>query len=166
MSIISIIVAVDLNNAIGKDNKLLCYLPNDLKHFKQVTLGHSIIMGRKTFQSLPNGALPDRRNIVLTKNKQLEFDECIIAKSLNDAIDVTISEKQVFIIGGASVYSEAINIADNLYITQINYAFDNADTFFPKIDHNIWEKISEEKFSSDEKNKYEHSFILYKRKSK
>ena len=160
-SIISIIVAIDLNNAIGKENELLCYLPNDLKHFKQVTLGHSIIMGRKTFESLPNGALPGRKNIVLTKDRKLEFNGCITMNSLQAAIDLTDKEDHVFIIGGGSIYNEAIDIADNLYVTHINYAFEDSDAFFPKIDSNIWKKTSEVFFLSDEKNKYEHSFIIY-----
>lgn len=163
MSTISIIVAIDLNNGIGKNNKLLCYLPNDLKHFKEVTLGHSIIMGRKTFESLPNGALPGRKNIVLTKDQQLKFKDCISSTSLEEAINLTRDEEQVFIIGGASLYDEAIDIADNLYITHINHLFNEADTFFPKIDLSLWKKVSEHKQIPDEKNKYEHIFVQYKR---
>lgn len=163
MSIKSIIVAIDLNNAIGLNNNLLCHLPNDLKHFKEVTVGHSIIMGHKTFNSLPNGALPNRKNIVLTRNKELELEGCVLAHSLQDALILTEREKQVFIIGGASIYKEAINIVDNIYVTQINYAFKKADAFFPKIDLNVWKKTSQERFLMDDRNQYEHSFILYER---
>lgn len=163
MSIISIIVAVDENNAIGKDNKLLCHLPNDLKYFKSVTQGHTVIMGRKTFESLPNGALPNRRNLVISRNKSLHYDRAEIFPSLEDALNTCKNEEEVFVIGGATIYREAMPLADKLYITVIHHEFEGADTFFPVIDNTEWKEISVQKQSVDEKNKYNHSFIIYTR---
>lgn len=164
MSIISIIVAIDEQNAIGKDNQLLCHLPNDLKYFKSTTQGHTVIMGRKTFESLPNGALPNRRNIILSRNKDIHFDKCEVVSSLENAISLCKDENEVFIIGGASVYKEAIEKADKLYITSIHHQFEGADSFFPPIDITIWNEVSRTENSIDEKNKYAHDFIIYTRK--
>lgn len=164
MSLVSLIVAVDKNNAIGKDNNLLCYLPNDLKHFKSITSGHTIIMGRKTFESLPNGALPNRNNIVLSRNQAIECKGCALVDSLDSAIAMTKFYREVFIIGGATVYNEAMKIANRLYVTYIDYAFDGADTFFPEIDLNVWEEVSRVEQNVDDKNKYLHSFVVYQRK--
>ena len=164
MAIISIIVAIDENNAIGKDNQLLCHLPNDLKYFKNITQGHTIIMGRNTYESLPNGALPNRRNIVLSRNKDLQLERCEMATSLKEAIDLCENEAEVFIIGGATVYAKAIDLADKLYITNIHHTFEGTDAFFPKIDINKWIENSRHENESDEKNKYTHTFVLYNRK--
>ncbi|HCO67682.1 MAG TPA: dihydrofolate reductase [Dysgonomonas sp.] len=161
---INLIAAIDENNAIGKNNQLLCHLPNDLKYFKSVTEGNTVIMGRNTYMSLPNGALPKRRNIVLSKNPDLKIENAETAFSLQQAIEKTENEEQVFIIGGGSVYKEAIDIADKLYITLIHHRFEGADTFFPDIDDTIWEEISRKENPGDEKNKYAHTFIIYRRK--
>ncbi|MBK5719350.1 dihydrofolate reductase [Dysgonomonas sp. Marseille-P4677] len=161
MGKISIIVAADENNAIGKDNNLLCYLPNDLKYFKSITDGHSVIMGRKTFESLPKGALPNRRNIVITRNKDLRFDRCEMCSSIEEAIALCEDETEVFIIGGGSVYREAMKYADKLYLTRIHHSFEGADTFFPEINASIWNKASEEDHTVDEKHKYDYSFITF-----
>lgn len=163
MSPISIIVAVDQNNAIGKDNQLLCYLPNDLKYFKEKTLESTIIMGRKTYQSLPKGALPHRRNIVITENRSFEAPNCEIAHSVAEALELCANDKKVFIIGGASLYHTFIELADKLYVTHIAHKFDGADTFFPTIDKDIWIETSSIKNNSDEKNKYAHNFVTYER---
>lgn len=161
MANISIIVAIDEKNAIGKDNQLLCHLPNDLKYFKSVTQGHTVIMGRNTYESLPNGALPNRRNIVLSRNKDLQLDRCEVSSSLEDAIALCDSETEVFIIGGATVYAKAIDIADKLYITYIHHQFEGTDAFFPEVDKNKWIESSHIENDADEKNKYAHTFVVY-----
>lgn len=159
MTIKSIIVAIDENNAIGKDNNLLCHLPNDLKHFKVVTEGHPVIMGRKTFDSLPKGALPNRRNIVITRNKDLQFDRCEMVSSIEEAIERCKDEPEIFIIGGGTIYNKAIDFADKLYLTRIHHKFEDADTFFPEIDPTQWQGVEKEDFNADEKHKYDYSFI-------
>lgn len=160
---ITIVVAIDKNNGIGKDNKLLCYLPNDLKHFKQITNGGTVIMGRKTYDSLPNGALPNRRNIVISRQKDLQLANCEVFNSLSDAFAACTSDEKVFIMGGENVYFQTIENADCLEITKIDSRFD-ADAFFPVIDEAIWEVEKEEKHLADEKHKYNYSFITYKRR--
>ncbi|WP_165023755.1 dihydrofolate reductase [Dysgonomonas sp. ZJ279] len=163
MSTVSIIVAADENNAIGKDNNLLCYLPNDLKYFKSITDGHSIIMGRKTFESLPKGALPNRRNIVITQNKSLQFENCEMCSSVDDAINLCRNEDEIFFIGGGSVYNIVIDFADSLYLTRIHHRFEGADTFFPLINDDQWKETSREYHKADEKNKYDYSFIKFQK---
>lgn len=164
MAVLSVIAAIDENNAIGKKNQLLCHLPNDLKYFKSVTMGHTVIMGRKTYESLPNGALPNRRNIVLSKSEKSIFDErCEIVSSLDEAVKISENEDEVFIIGGGSVYKEAINRADRLYITYIHNKFDDADTYFPLIDKHLWNEEFAQYNEPDEKNKFPHTFIRYVR---
>lgn len=161
MSTISIIVAADENNAIGKDNSLLCYLPNDLKYFKSITDGYPIIMGRKTFESLPKGALPNRRNIVITQNKDLRFEGCEMCHSVDEAIDLCKGENEIFFIGGGSIYNIAIDFADSLYLTRIHHRFERVDTFFPAIENEVWKEVSRENYQADEKNKYDYSFIKF-----
>jgi len=161
MPIISIIAAIDLNNAIGKDNKLLYHLPADLARFKLITTGHSIIMGRKTFESLPNGALPNRRNIIITRNKKIAFPGCETATSVEEAINMCYNEDEVFIIGGGQIYEQALEFADSLYLTVIHHIFTNADTFFPKVNWIKWSKISSEVHQPDENNSYKYTFEVY-----
>lgn len=160
---LTIIVAKDLGGGIGKDNALLCYLPADLKHFKSLTETHTIIMGRKTFDSLPKGALPNRRNIVVSRQKGLTLANCEVFESLESAFAACASDEQVFIIGGASIYSQAIANATCLEITEIGSRFE-ADTFFPAIDPAIWKVVNEEKHQPDEKNKFPYTFITYRRR--
>lgn len=160
---ISIIVAIDKNNAIGNNNNLLCHLPNDLSYFKRTTLGKVVIMGRKTFESLPNGALPNRRNIVLSSNKDFKPDGCEIYTSLENAILACQEQEIIFIIGGASVYKTAIHLADYLYITEIEHTFEQADSFFPQINKMQWNEINRSYQQADHKNKYSHSFVIYER---
>ena len=164
MSVKSIIVAVDENNAIGKNNNLLCHLPNDLKYFKSVTSGRTVIMGRKTFESLPNGALPNRRNIVIT-SQNLKIEGCEVCHSLPEAFELCEGEDEIFVIGGAMLYKEAIGVADKLYVTHIKNAFVGADAFFPVIDNDIWKKESEVENLPDDKNSFVHSFVRYIRRS-
>lgn len=161
---ISIIVAASLNNAIGYKDKLLYWLPNDLKRFKALTTGHTIIMGRKTFESLPKGALPNRRNIVLSTQKGVSFEGAEIFPSLEEAVTNCSKEDEIFIIGGASVYKQSINIADRIYLTRIEDVTKEADAFFPLIDENKWEEKSRETYPIDEKHPYSYSFINYQKK--
>lgn len=163
---ISIIVAIGKNNEIGKANALLWNLPADLKHFKEITSGHPVIMGQKTFESI-GFPLPNRRNIVLTKDKSLKIEGVEIIYSPEEIFDLfpPESEEEVFIIGGGQIYKIFIEKADKLYITHVDAEFPEADTFFPVINENIWQKISEEKHPADEKNKYPYSFVEYIKKS-
>ncbi len=165
MTLISIIVALDENNAIGKGGNLLCHLPNDLKYFKQTTQGHTVIMGRKTYESLPNGALPNRRNFVLSRNQDSSIVDSEVFGSLEEALAACSGENEIFIIGGGTVYEQALPKAGRLYITRIHHVFSNADTFFPEINSEKWEKVSEKYNPADDKNKYANSFIVYKRLS-
>lgn len=164
MTQVSMIVAIDENNAIGKNNQLLCHLPNDLKYFKSITQGHTVVMGRNTYESLPNGALPNRRNIVLSRKPGLEIDKCEVFKSLSEAKEACSGENQVFIIGGATLYNQCLMEVDSLYVTYIHHSFDGADTFFPSIDNNIWQEVSRVYNPADEKNQYAHSFVVYNRR--
>ena len=160
---ISIIVAINKKLAIGFENKLLYWLPNDLKRFKALTTGHTIIMGRKTFESLPKGALPNRRNIVLS-HKEIQFTGAECFHSLEEALSHCRKDEDVYIIGGASLYKEALPIANRLCITEINDDKAQADTFFPAIDLNIWQEKSRECYPIDEKHLYSYSFVDYERK--
>ena len=155
---ISIIAAVARNRAIGYENKLIYWLPNDLKRFKTLTTGHTIIMGRNTFLSLPKGALPNRRNIVLTRS-QKAFPGCDVFASLEDALAHCDKDEDVYIIGGASVYRQALPLADRLCLTEINDTPEKADTFFPPYDD--WKEISREDHEKDERHEYEYSFVDY-----
>lgn len=162
MSRISIIVAIAQNRAIGFENKLLYWLPNDLKRFKALTTGHTIIMGRKTFESLPKGALPNRRNIVLSR-QEITFEGAEIYASLDEALAQCKDEEEVYIIGGASVYREAMSICDRLYITHIENIPENADAFFPVIDSKVWKETNRDAHPVDEKHLYPYVFVDYER---
>ena len=164
MSKISIIAAVADNFAIGKSNNLPWYLPADLKHFKQLTTGHAIVMGKRTFQSLPKGPLPNRKNIVLTSVMSEGVNEGYFeADSLEDALFLCEHEEQVFIMGGATVYKQCIDKVDYMYITWIHKEF-SADTFFPAIDFDKWEEVKHENHDADEQNTFSYTFSEYKRK--
>ena len=155
---ISIIVAIAEINAIGFENKLIYWLPNDLKRFKALTTGNTIIMGRRTFESLPKGALPNRRNIVLSRNGKAEdFPNADLYPSLNEAL--ATCEGDVFIIGGASVYNEAMPIADRLCLTYIYDTPEQADTFFPEINKDEWKEVMREEHDIDEKHNQRYAFI-------
>jgi dihydrofolate reductase len=161
---VSIIVATAENRAIGVNNGLPWKLPNDMKRFKELTTGHTVIMGRKTFESLPNGALPNRTNIVITRNKAVQFKNCILFDNLQEAIKKYSTQGNIFIIGGASIYSQAMDLADKLYITLVHHSFENADTFFPEIKKDKWVITEQEHFQSDEKNLYPYTFQTYIKK--
>lgn len=158
---IILIAAIDNNNGIGRDGDLLCHLPNDLKHFKRVTTGETVIMGRKTYESLPKGALPNRTNIVITSDIESSYPNSIVVRSVEEALSCSPKDKKIFIIGGGMLYRATFHIADWLYITRIHHSFDDVDTFFPNIDLAEWKLLQECNFKSDKKHKYDYSFQTY-----
>ncbi|PWK78145.1 dihydrofolate reductase [Mucilaginibacter oryzae] len=158
---LSIIVAIAKNHAIGKDNKLLWYLPNDLKHFKDTTSGHTVIMGRKTFDSVGK-PLPRRRNIVITR-QAISIEGCEVVDSLKAAIALCKAEDEVFVVGGAEIYRQAIPLTDRIYLTIIDQNFEG-DTFFPELNQDDWQETKREEFEPDEKNRYKYSFITLDRR--
>ena len=164
MSKIALIAAVAEKGAIGRDQQLLCHLPNDLKHFKTLTSGHTVVMGRKTFESLPNGALPNRKNIVLTHNTSLSWPNVTVVHTLDEIPIQDTTEDEIFIMGGATLYKETIKIADTLYITHIHHTFDDADTFFPTINPSEWEIANSQEMPADEKHAYPYTFVTYTRR--
>ena len=159
---ISVIAAVAKNRAIGYHNKLIYWLPNDLKRFKALTTGHTIIMGRNTFLSLPKGALPNRRNIVLSRS-QKAFDNCDVYASLEEALQHCTPEEDIYIIGGASVYRQALKIADRLCLTEIDDTPAEADTFFPPYEDD-WQEESREDHPIDDRHDFRYAFVDYIRK--
>ena len=162
---ISIIVAVAKNNAIGKDNKLLWHLSEDLKRFKKLTTGHYIIMGKNTYYSLPRRPLPNRTHIVITDVQEEQIDDCIMAYSIDEAIEKMNPDEENFIIGGASIYRQFLAHANRLYITWVHEDFD-ADTFFPELNEDEWTVMSKEDFMEpDESNPYPYSYMIYERKA-
>ncbi len=164
MTKISIIVAVAKNNAIGKDNKLLWHLSEDLKRFKRLTSGNPVIMGKNTYFSLPVRPLPKRKNIIITDIAGEQIDNCTMAYSIEDAINKMDEDKENFIIGGASIYNQFMPFADKLYITWVQEEFD-ADTFFPEVMNDEWVEVSREDITeTDEKNPYQHSFVVYEKR--
>ena len=160
---ITIIAAIGANNELGKNNDLIWYLPADLKRFKKVTSGHHILMGRNTFESIGK-PLPNRTTVIITRNLEYKAEGCIIVDSIEKAIEVAKEDAQIFIIGGAQIYKQTIesNLVDQLDITKVHHSFE-ADVYFPKIDAAIWKEASREDFEADEKNKYNYSFISYKK---
>ena len=157
---ITIIVAAAENNAIGKDNDLIWSLPNDLKRFKKLTSGHSIIMGRKTFDSFP-GLLPNRKHIVISRNKNISFsDEITVVNNFEDAIRETGDDDNPFIIGGGQIYKLAMDLVDKIELTRVHEEF-KADTFFPKIDEDKWKLIHEEFNEKDERHQFSFTYKTY-----
>jgi dihydrofolate reductase len=163
MKTVKAIVAVDENWAIGRQGNLLCYLPADMRHFKQVTMGSSIVMGRKTFESFPRRPLPGRQNIVITRNADWQYPGATVVHSLEDAIQAAETDT-VFIIGGAQVYELALPCVDVLYLTIIHARWATADAFFPALDMSEWEEVSREHYASDHRNAYEFDFVTLKRR--
>lgn len=160
---ISIIVAIAENHAIGKDNRLLWHLSEDLKRFKKLTTGHTMIMGRNTFLSLPNGALPHRRHIVITDRKDELFKGCDMAYSIEEAIELAGDREECFVIGGGMVYAQFLPRAGKLYLTRVHTS-PEADTFFPEIDFTQWTALHSEEVPAGEKNEYPHTYTEYVRK--
>lgn len=157
--VVTIIAAIAENNALGKNNDLIWHLPADLKRFKKTTSGHHIIMGRNTYESIGK-PLPNRTTVIITRNKDYHAPGCVIVGSLEKALEVAKNDNSPFIIGGAQIYNQAINLVDQLDITEVHHPFE-ADVFFPKINSNIWEETKRERFKKDEKNKYDYSFVSY-----
>ena len=163
MKSIEAIVAIDENGAIGRQGDLLCHLPADMKHFKEVTMGHSIVMGRKTFESFPRRPLPGRQNIVITRNTGWQYPGVTVAHSLEKAIEAA-ETSTVFIIGGAQVYEQAMPLVNVLHLTRIHARWASADAFFPTIDMTQWQVVSGMHHKSDHRNAYEFDFITLKRR--
>lgn len=160
--IVTAVVAIAENNAIGKDNELLWHLPKDLKHFKEITKGHTIIMGRKTFASI-NKPLPHRRNIVVTRNKNLSIEGAEMANSVEEALKIAEGDGEVFIVGGAEIYKKAMQMTDKIYLTVVHKSFDG-DAYFPEIDRNLWEETASETHLPDEKHSIGFTFSTLQRK--
>ena len=169
---INIIAAVARNRAIGQDNKLIYWLPNDLKRFKALTTGHTIVMGRKTFDSLPKGALPNRRNVVLTRSLKAEGGSLkaevgeetgpFFYPSLEAALASCKEDEEVFVIGGASIYEQAMAVADRLLLTEVDDVPEKADAFFPDYSEG-WRETKREAHPKDERHAFEYAFVDYER---
>lgn len=164
MKSFAIIVAIAKNHAIGKDNQLLWHISEDLKRFKRLTLDHTVIMGLKTFESLPVRPFPKRRNIVLVDRPGFQIEGCEMAYSLDDVIALADSEKENFVVGGGMVYKQFLPIADTLYITMVEKAFE-ADTFFPEISDQDWQLTETGDLQTDENSGLTYRYLTYKRKS-
>lgn len=161
---ISIIVAIAENGAIGYKGDLVYHLSADMKRFKALTTGNTVLMGRKTFESLPKGALPNRRNIVLTRQPGVSFPDTEVFPSINDALAHCAPNERVYVIGGAQIYAQALDLADELEITLVHDTPREADTFFP--DYNAdgrWKLISREDHDPDDRNPHPYSFLTYRR---
>jgi dihydrofolate reductase len=160
MTIISLIAAMDEAGGIGRNNQLLCHLPADLQHFKAITLGKSILMGRNTYESIGK-PLPGRLNIVISNTMQAQ-EGIVVVDSIEKALKQEQDSSEVMIIGGSTIYAQTISRAERLYITVIHHAFE-ADVFFPKIDKEIWRCSSSEFRPKDEKNTYDMTFCMYEK---
>jgi len=157
---ISIIVAIAENYAIGKDNRLLWQLSDDLKRFRRLTTGHTVLMGRNTFLSLPKGALPNRTNIVISDQAGEQFPNCLMASSIDEALNLAGSKNECFVMGGGMVYRQMLPVAGSLHLTRVHATFE-ADTFFPEIDFSEWNLVAEEFVESSAKNEFPHTYQHY-----
>ncbi|PPL04768.1 dihydrofolate reductase [Parapedobacter indicus] len=160
---VSAIVAAAENNAIGKDNKLLWHLPNDLRYFKRTTSGHAVIMGRKTYESV-GMPLPNRRNLVVTRQEDYTLEDAQVVHSLEAALAHCTNEKEVFIVGGAEIYRLALPLTDRVYLTRVHANFPG-DTYFPDLDEHDWVLVSEDKHDPDERHAYGYTFEVYERRN-
>ena len=161
---ISIIVAIAENYAIGKKGDLLCHMPADLKHFKEITSGKTVMMGERTFFSLPKHPLPNRRNIVLTDVAGKTFEGAEAVYSIDEMVKCIQGEEEAFVIGGGMVYRQMMPLTDKLYITHIHHSWEDADTFFPEIKESEWKLLNAERHFADEKNPYNYTFATYGRR--
>ena len=161
--IISMIVAVAENNVIGKDNGMLWHIPADLKYFKAVTMGHHIIMGRKTHEAMGR-VLPGRTNVIISRQENYEVEDAIVVHSLEEALKVAEQngETEAMILGGGTIYEQAISMANRIYLTRI-YASFEGDTFFPELDENVWIETKQDRHEADEKNPIAYDFLEYER---
>lgn len=158
---LSIIVAADVNNVIGKDNGLIWHLPNDLRFFKEKTTGHTIIMGRKTFESVGR-PLPNRRNIIITRNREMKLEGCEVVASLEAALALCRPEDENFIVGGEEIYRQSLPLSEKVYLTRIDHAFDG-DRYFPALSED-WILVRETSGTVDEKNAFPHRFQTFEKK--
>ena len=159
---ISIIVAIAENHAIGRNNDLLWHIPEDLRRFKRITSGHKILMGKRTYESLPVKPLPNRTSIVISDDPNDRFEGCIMAYSIEEALNHCSKDEECFIIGGGMIYEQFLPLADKLYITKVRAIFD-ADVFFPEIHPDEWQEVKVEA-PSDENRNMDYSFITYHRR--
>ncbi len=159
---VSIIAAMSLNRIIGKDKGLPWYMPTDLKYFKEKTLGHAIVTGRKTFETV-GFPLPKRRNVVVTRQKDFTVENVEVVHSINEALDLLKDEEEVFIAGGGEIYRQSLDSADRIYLTIIHHEIEG-DTFFPEFDETKWILVDQEDCFTDKKNRYDYSFLVYERK--
>ncbi len=157
------VVVIDDNGAIGHKGQLLCHLPADLKHFKDITMGHSIVMGRHTLESFPRGPLPGRQNIVISRNPDYSPAGVTMAHSIPEALTLATMPGPVFVIGGAQVYAATFQQVDTLYLTRIHHAFSEADAHFPAIDPTQWTQVAAEPHPADDRNPHPYTFITLKR---
>ncbi|WP_282777357.1 dihydrofolate reductase [Phaeodactylibacter xiamenensis] len=164
--ILSAIVATDKNGVIGKDDDIPWHLPADLKYFKRRTLNHHIIMGRKTFESIGR-PLPKRTNIIVTRNPFFMVSNCLVAGSLQEAIDLARNngEDEAFIIGGGTIYEQVMPLIDRLYLTEVDTEVENGEVFFPAVDPAVWSEVSSEAHQPDEKNPHAYTFKVLERKA-
>ncbi|MEI7508785.1 MAG: dihydrofolate reductase [Flavobacterium sp.] len=159
---ITLIAAAAENNALGKDNQLIWHLPDDFKRFKEITSGHYIVMGRKTFESFPK-PLPNRTHVIITRQENYIAEGCIVVNSLEKAIEACPKEEEVFVIGGAEIYRQSIDFADKIELTRVHDTFE-ADAYFPVINLNQWELVFEEYHPKDEKHKIDFTFQTFLKK--
>ncbi len=163
---ITMIAAAGEQNALGKDNDLLWHLPDDFKRFKNLTTGHPIIMGRKTFESFPK-PLPNRTHIIITRDLdyKVPFENCTVAHALEAAIKLVKNDSLAFIIGGGEIYRQGEPFANTIELTRVHHSFPEADTFFPEIDENKWQLVSESHHPTDDRHKYSFTYLTYKRRT-
>lgn len=160
---LTIIAAMSENRVIGKNNDLIWHLPDDLKHFKDLTKGHHVIMGRKTFESMNKKPLPHRVNIIVTRDKTYKAPGCILVHTLEDGIQKAEGDNQPFVIGGGKIYKQAMDYARVIELTIVRHKF-KGDTYFPLIDEQDWKKVREEHHEADEKHRYSFDFVRFERK--
>lgn len=162
---IALVLAISENRALGKDNQLLWRLPNDMKHFKKVTLGHPMVMGRKTFESIGK-PLPGRTSIIISRQSDYPVPEgCLLAASLEEALQAALAlDEQVMVVGGGQIYEQALPLAEVIYLTLVHETFDG-DTFFPELSANDWEVAEQEEHEADDRHPYPYTFFTFRRKA-
>ncbi|SEG71413.1 dihydrofolate reductase [Sphingobacterium lactis] len=160
---LTLIVAAAENNAIGKNNEMPWHLPNDFKYFKSTTMDHSIVMGRKTFESIGK-PLPGRRNIVITRQNDFRAEDVDVANSIQDVMNYCRDEKEVFIIGGANIYKQTLPLANTVHLSRVHTTIPDADAFFPELPEQDWKLVSSDPHQKDEKHAFDYTFEVYTRK--
>jgi len=159
---ITLIVAASENNAIGKDNQMLWHLPDDFKYFKRNTVGHSIVMGRRTFESIGK-ALPERRNIVVTRNQDWVVEDVDVANSIDDVMKYCRDEREIYIIGGANLYKQTLPLAEKILLTRVHTVI-NGDAYFPELSEEEWRLSHQEYHAKDDRHAYDFTFEVWERK--